>query len=181
MAALLMGLWLLGCGANEAENAPSTPPTADPVTEETDPEPAPEAEPAPEPEPTPPEPEPVDVEAGARLGPIRIGMSEAEVRALGLPEAELDPRSRRFGPYRVWIDDDGVRQVEASMGALGRIRFGERVLEAGVHIHELRDAFGDCEWTEGGGERYRCAGRSLYVHTTHTMDPARYTLGITRP
>lgn len=124
--------------------------------------------------------EPVDVEAGARLGPIRIGMSEAEVRALGLPESTVDPRSRRFGPYRVFFDARGVRRVEALMRDLRRIRVRGVVLEVGTHIHRIRDAFGGCEWMEGGGERYRCAGGSLFVQTTHSMDPARYTIAVER-
>jgi hypothetical protein len=127
------------------------------------------------------EPEPVVVEAGTRLGPVRIGMSEADVRALGLPEAEVDPRSRRFGPYRVFFDDDGaVRRVEAQMGALERVRIGEETFPVGTHIHQLRDAIGDCRWYEGGGERYRCAGGTLFVQTTHSLDPARYTIAVAR-
>lgn len=122
----------------------------------------------------------VDVEAGARLGPIRIGMSEAEVRALGLIESERDARSRRFGPYRVFFDARGVRRVEARIGELRRIRVREAVLEVGVHIHRIRDAIGDCQWQEGGGERYRCAGGTLLVQTSHTMDPAHYLVAVER-
>lgn len=122
----------------------------------------------------------IEVEAGARLGPIRIGMSEAEVRALGLPESANNPRSRRFGPYVVYFDARGVRRVEAQMGALGRIRVRGTVLEAGTHIHRIRDTIGSCEWQEGGGERYRCAGGRLFVQTTHSLDPARYTIAVDR-
>src|SRR5690606_11062546 len=111
-------------------------------------------------------------------GPIRIGMSEDEVRALGLEEREGDWRSRLFGPYRVYFDDGRVRRIEASIGALGRSRVGEHVFPSGTHIHQLRDAFGGCEWYEGGGERYRCAGGTLFVSTAHTMDPARYTIAV---
>ena len=83
----------------------------------------------------PPQPEAVAVEAGQRLGPIRIGMSRDELGALGLAEGELDePDSQRFGPYRVFLDDDGVRRVEAEMGDLGRVRFGDRVFALG-HRH----------------------------------------------
>lgn len=184
---------LSACGADESETRGPTsadvgstegPAVVGPATEEEaesgDPAEAEAPEETEEPAP-PPEPEPVAVEAGTRLGPIRIGMSEAELRGLGLQEREGDPRSLRFGPYRVLLDEQGVRRVEAFMGDLERIRIGERVLEVGTHIHEIRDAIGDCQWTEGGGERYRCADGSLFVHTTHTMDPARYTVAVERP
>ncbi|MCA9604789.1 MAG: hypothetical protein KC619_04315 [Myxococcales bacterium] len=180
---------LVACGANETgsgtprsepppaqeESAP-TPEEEPPAQAEAEPEPAPEPEPV-----RPPEPEPVDIEAGARLGPIRIGMSEADVRALGLEESVVDPRTTAFGPYHVQFRDGAVRSVEALIGPLGAIRFGDQVLRAGTHISAIRDAFGDCTWTEGGGERYVCANGTLFVHTTHTMDPQRYTVGVEAP
>jgi hypothetical protein len=178
--------WILtACGANDAEPtrpgrsgeaAPAQPAPADepeaPVAEEPEPE-----EPAAA---APPEPDPIVIEAGVQLGPIRLGMSEGEVRALGLEERPEDPRSRRFGPYRVFFDSEGVRRVEASMGQLGRLSIGGEVLPSGTHISRIRDAFGACEWHEGGGERYRCAGGSLFVQTAHSMDPALYTVGVER-
>jgi hypothetical protein len=122
----------------------------------------------------------VEVEAGIRLGPIRVGMSEDEVRALGLAESAASGRSRRFGPYVVLFDARGVRRIEAQMGDLRRIRVRGTVIELGTHIHRIRDAFGSCEWQEGGGERYRCAGGTLHVRTTHSLDPARYTITVER-
>lgn len=178
-----MALFALACGANEA-------PRSGPSSEAPDDEPAPASPQSPtdpaqvsepdvdvEPE-VEPEIEPVDIEAGVRLGPIRIGMTEAEVRTLGLQEEIVDPRSRRVGPYRVYLRDGEVYRVEAQIGALHRVRFGQTVIDTGTHIHVIRDAFPDCVWTEGGGERYVCAGGTLSVQTTHTMDPQRYTLGI---
>ncbi len=188
---LLLALALSACGANGADDRatarPADPPATTTAAAEPDPEPSPEptaeAQPEPTPEPAPPpQPEAVAVEAGQRLGPIRIGMSRDEVGALGLAEGEPDePDSERFGIYRVFFDDDGVRRVEAEMGDLGRIRFGDQVIASGTHIHQIRDAFGHCEWYEGGGERYRCDDRTLFVHTTHTMDPAHYTVAVQRP
>jgi len=185
-ALLGLALFTMACGANEAEGgqprpdpapAPEAadPDTADPDTVEPDEVPVEEPEPEPE---EPPEPEPIDIEAGARLGPIRIGMSTDEVRALGLEESEVDPRTTAFGPYHVSYDDGTVDEISAQIGALGRIRLGDRVIEAGTHIHAIRDAFGDCTWTEGGGERYECHDGTLFVRTTHTMDPQRYTVGV---
>jgi len=178
-----LALFALACGANEPEGgdppADTTGSAEEPATPE-EPEEAPE-EPAEEPDPEPPpepEAEPVDIEAGTRLGPVRIGMSLEEVRALGLEEAVVNPRTTAFGPYHVSFRDDAVRRVEAPIGALERIQFGDRVIEAGTHIAEIRDAFGDCVWTEGGGDRYRCAGGTLFVRTTHSMDPQRYTVGV---
>ncbi len=180
-------LLAIACGANEAASgppestappveAPVEPTAADPVaTEVASPAEIPEDPPSP----VEPEAEPIDVEAGTRLGPIRIGMSLDDVRALGLDEAVVDPRTTRYGPYRISFRDGSVRRVEASMGDLERIRFGDRVIESGTHISEIRDAFGDCTWTEGGGERYVCADGTLYVRTTHSMAPDRYTVGIT--
>lgn len=171
------------CGANEAgAGAPRAEPAAEVPPREAE-EPGPEPDPPPPEEPAPepaaePAPEPVDIEAGTRLGPIRVGMSEADVRALGLAEAVVDPRTTAFGPYHVTFRDGAVRRVAAQIGALGRVRVGDRVIAAGAHIAEIRDAFGDCTWTEGGGERYVCADGTLFVHTTHTMDPQRYTLGV---
>lgn len=154
--------------ASAREATASASPT--PATEETD-----EAD-----APAPPTPEPVVVEAGTRLGPIHIGMSEAAVRELSLPEAEVDPRSRRFGPYLVFFEEGVVRRVEAYMGDLGRVQIGDQVLPAGSHIHEIRDAIGDCRWYEGGGERYRCSDGGLFVQTAHRLDPALYVLGVQR-
>lgn len=191
LIAFLVGTFLTACGAATTA-APTSESTARPAPEpearadhaalshhgDTDTEPAALA-PAPEPTP-PPEPEPVVIEAGRALGPIRIDMSEEAVRALALEERPADPRSRFFGPYRVFFDARGVRRIEARIGDLGRIRIGDRVFASGTHIHELRDAFGDCEWTEGGGERYRCAGGTLFVQTAHTMNPARYIIAVER-
>ncbi len=179
--AVAVALVAASCGANEPAPQPRVETVAQaepaPTTDRAQAQPEPEEpeEPAP-----PPEPEPAIVEAGARLGAIRIGMSEDEVRALGLEEQEVDPRSRRFGPYRVFFEDGTVRRVEAQLGALGRIRIGGEVLEAGTHIHRIRDVIGSCEWYEGGGERYRCADGTLFVQTTHSMDPARYTIAVER-
>ncbi|HEY8432820.1 MAG TPA: hypothetical protein VIL20_30825 [Sandaracinaceae bacterium] len=174
---------LAACGASE-----TAAPRVETVRAQVEPasaaEPRAEAAPAPPPEPAeppaPPEPEPAEVEAGARLGAIRIGMTEAEVRALGLEESEVDPRSRRFGPYRVFFRDGVVYRVEAQMGALGAIRVAGETLPSGTHIHRIRDVIGSCEWYEGGGERYRCEGGTLFVTTTHSMDPARYTIAVER-
>jgi hypothetical protein len=165
---------VLACGANDRDApraGPSTPPVASPHAEHREP---------PARRPQLPEPEPVDVEAGIRLGPIRIGMSEAEVGALGLPETPVDSRSRRFGPYRVFFDNRGVKRVEATISDLRRIRFGSQVFPVGTDIYHLRDAFGDCVWYEGGGERYRCARGTLFVQTQHTLDPAFYLIAVER-
>ncbi|MBX3271785.1 MAG: hypothetical protein KF729_16070 [Sandaracinaceae bacterium] len=184
---LVLGSLTVACGANDASTASSA--TSRPEPRAAEPAPAPQSatspEPAQSPEPEPePEParttsrQPVELEAGARLGPIRIGMSEADVRALGLAETRVDPRTVAFGPYHVTFRAGAVRRVEAEIGALAAIRFDGRVLEAGTHIGAIRDAFGDCTWTEGGGERYVCAGGTLSIRTTHTMDPQRYTIGV---
>lgn len=189
-SALAFAFLLAACGAHESDALATTP-----VPDEQQADPAPaqvsaqaaaparadddvEAEPAPEP---PPEPEPIEVEAGERLGPIRIGMSEDDVRALGLEETASDePGSRRFGPYRVFFDARGVRRVESRMGELGRIRIAGEIVPSGTDIHRIRDIVGGCEWYEGGGERYRCAGGTFFVHTTHSMDPALYTVAVQR-
>lgn len=186
---LLLGSLTVACGANDASTASSATSRPEPRAAEpapapqsaTSPEPAQSPEPEPEPEPEPARTtsrQPVELEAGARLGPIRIGMSEADVRALGLAETRVDPRTVAFGPYHVTFRAGAVRRVEAEIGALAAIRFDGRVLEAGTHIGAIRDAFGDCTWTEGGGERYVCAGGTLSIRTTHTMDPQRYTIGV---
>ena len=168
----------VGCGASETREpeAARAPRAAEDSTEEAHApdEPAPEATPA-------ELAEPLAVVAGAQLGPIRIGMSQEELRALGLPESPATPRSLRFGPYRVWLDDEGVRRVEASMGDLERVRLGGTVFAVGDHIHAMRDAIGDCVWREGGGERYRCGDGALWVFTDHSLDPARYVIAVERP
>jgi hypothetical protein len=177
---LLLFVWMFGCGASEqaADPAPVEVPREEedeqPAREEPEPEPR-EEEPRPE-----PEPPAAVIEAGARLGAIRIGMTQAEVTALGLEETEADSRSRRFGPYQIYFDGETVRRVEARFGDLGRVEVGGRTYPVGTTIYELRDAIGDCEWTEGGGERYRCAGGSLLLQTDHTLDPAFYRFIVER-
>ena len=185
LVALLLTLaCAVGCGARETDvsagsRAATEPRSAAAEEPMASPEPPDEADEADDvPPPAPARPAAVEVEAGVRLGPVRIGMSEPEVRALGLEESEVDSHSRRFGPYRVFFANGAVRRVEAQMGDLERIRFGERVFEAGTDIHVLRDAFGACEWQEGGGERYRCAAGTLFVQTTHSLRPERYTLAV---
>ena len=177
--ALLLGSGTLGCGASEdPPAAPADPPPPEQTeVAEADSQTPPEPEAPPEPE-EPPAPEPIDVEAGVRLGPIRVGMSQADLDALGLEVAEVDPRSQRYGPYRVWVRDGAVSSVEAAIGDLERIRYGGEVFEAGVDIYTLRDAFESCVWQEGGGERYRCAEGALTVRTEHSMNPQRYVLGV---
>ncbi len=183
--ACAIALVATACGASEERGDPGPAATEEPpaATAEATPEPENDEAPAPEPEPPaepppPPAPPPIEVEAGVRMGPIRIGMTADELAALGLETTEVDPRSQRYGPYRVWVERGAVTRVEATMGDLGRIRFGDREFEAGVDIYALRDAFPGCVWEEGGGERYRCADGRLTVVTTHTMNPLRYTLGV---
>ncbi len=176
-------LMTMSCGAKEPETLRPTPPAVRTHNTQESPQASPEEEPvaAAEDDPEPaPAAEPVVIEAGARLGPIRMGMTEAEVRALALPESPVDSRSRRFGPYRIFFDERGVRRAEAQIGALGRIQLGTEVFASGTHIHRLRDAFPACEWTEGGGERYRCARGTLFVQTGHTLHPERYLLAVER-
>jgi hypothetical protein len=164
------------CGAPPAE--PETPePAPAPEAEarepeavaEPEPEPTPEPAPAPEPE---PEPEPAIVEAGRRLGPVTIGMTREEAAAaLG-----------EDSPYRLSFDGDTVEAVEVFLGDLpDGIAFEGTRFPPGTHIHVLRDAFGGCVWEEQGGEYYRCRDGALVVHTTHTLDPARYTLRVAGP
>lgn len=183
--ALSLLVLLAGCGADETRSQPEEPrPAPEPAAEAPD-EAEDEAEPAaeaPEVEP-PPEPartEPIAVDAAVGIGPVRLGMSREEVVALGLPERAIDPRTQGFGPYEVVFEDDAVTSVAARMGDLERVRLGDRVFEVGAHIHALRDAVGDCRWIEGGGERYRCRDGALAIETTHSLDPALYTIRVTR-
>ena len=202
-AIVLPALLALACGANEPGD-PATPiedrvgvdPAADPGSpnaedtdlERTDPEATDpqetgsqaEADAPPEPE-TAPEAPPVTIEAGVQLRPIRIGMSREAVEALGLDVVEIDPRTTGFGPYHVSFRDGEVQRVEAQVGALGRLRFGDEIIESGAHIFTYRDLFPGCVWREGGGERYSCADGTLHVRTTHSMDPTRYTVGVSAP
>lgn len=180
IALLLLGAATFGCGASEDPPAtPSDPPPEVDEEPQAEPEPEAPAEPETPPEPEePPPPDPIEVEAGVRLGPIRIGMSQPDLDALGLEVSEVDPRSDRYGPYRVWVRDGAVHSVEAAIGDLERIRYGGEIFEAGVDIYTLRDAFEGCVWQEGGGERYRCADGALSVRTEHSMDPQRYVLGV---
>ncbi|MGE0785436.1 MAG: hypothetical protein AB7S26_07100 [Sandaracinaceae bacterium] len=177
---MIASLLLVACGAGEdarPESANVSASTDEAESAEAEPTVA-EAEPVPTPPPEPPPPEPIEIEAGAHMGPIRIGMTEAELAALGLESEPVDPRSSRYGPYRVWLRRGAVDRVEARIGELERIRVGDQTYEAGVDIYTLRDAFPRCVWVEGGGERYECADGHLTVQTTHRMDPLYYTLGV---
>lgn len=130
------------------------------------------------PPPPPPPPPPTPVAAGERMGPITIGMSEADVRGLALEEQPLNSRYRRFGPYRVRFVDGSVFSVEAQLGDIAPIEIDGTVYPVDVSIYTLRDALPDCVWREGGGERYRCADGHLTVETTHSMASEAYTLGV---
>ncbi|MGF1466241.1 MAG: hypothetical protein ACFCGT_08915 [Sandaracinaceae bacterium] len=160
--------------ADRPDAAPDAGDGGDGAVAEDAPDVASDAQEAPEPA----APEAVVVEAGARLGPIRIGMTEAEVAALGLEADRVDPRTRAFGPYRVTFREGAVARVEAYLGDLRRIRIGEVELGLEDHIHRIRDAIGTCRWREGGGERYACEDGTLWVHTTHSLAPERYTISV---
>jgi hypothetical protein len=110
------------------------------------------------------------VEPGKGIGQIRLGMTRAEVDALGLPtrthpSGRHGPNVRRIGPYHVEFDDDKVSSVELNLRRFADgIRIGTQDFGQSVDAKEIAAALPPCKEPEErpGGTVIECdAGRAL--------------------
>src|SRR5580692_555797 len=76
------------------------------------------------------------VEPGKGIGPIRIGMTQAEVEATNLAVQKPQSEEWHAGPYRVLFEDGRVLSVEADLRELGGAVFGGATVAPDEHAFE---------------------------------------------
>lgn len=99
---------------------------------------------------------PLLVEPGKGIGAIRLGMSQAEVDALGLPtrthpSGRHGPNLRHIGPYRVEFEDGKVAAVEVNLRRDDNaIRIGTEEFDESSHVRDIAAALPGCKPPEQG-------------------------------
>jgi len=110
------------------------------------------------------------LEPGKGIGTIRLGMTRAEVEALGLPIRVHPSRRhgrnvRRVGPYRVEFDEDKVGSVELDLSRFrGSLRIGTHEFDRASQGSDIAAALPGCKAPEErrGGRVIECdGGRAL--------------------
>ena len=114
--------------------------------------------------------EPLLVEPRKGIGAIRLGMTQDEVEALGLPtrthpSGRHGPNVRRVGPYRVEFDEGKVGSVAVNLGRNETgIRIGTEEFDESSDARDVAAALPGCEAPEerGRGMVIECdEGRAL--------------------
>jgi len=97
---------------------------------------------------------PLVLEPGKGIGAIRLGMSQAEVEALGLPtrvhpSGRRGPNVRGIGPYRVEFEEGKVAAVEINLRRNENgIRIGTEEFDESSRAREVAAALPGCKAPE---------------------------------
>ncbi|APR76828.1 Hypothetical protein A7982_02175 [Minicystis rosea] len=113
---------------------------------------------------------PAEVVPGTSIGPLRIGMTRAEVTALGLPTKPTQLREDLFvGPYRVTFADDHVDAVDLPLPAHpAGARVGGAVFDGKAKIEAIAQKLPACgPVVRGdGGDAITCDGGRTFVNAS---------------
>jgi hypothetical protein len=114
-------------------------------------------------------PDPPVLVPGKSIGPVRLGLTRAEVDALGMavspdPSGQLGDAVRHVGPYRVVFSNERVSQVEFVLSTSPRgVRVGEKTVPPTAKPKDAAAALPGCgaEVAAEGGTIIACDGVSV--------------------
>lgn len=99
------------------------------------------------------------------IGPIRLGMSEAELARLGLPMSDAYA-GKQVGPYRVLLEGGRVSFIEAPLAELPGLRIGGHTVPSGERdIARIADHLAGCGPLQilEGGNIIECHGGKVII------------------
>jgi hypothetical protein len=128
------------------------------------------AEPEPEPKPEQP-PQPASgptyaLTPGEAIGPVRVGMSKAEIEALGILTTHPHFSAMTI-PITVYYDEaDKAKTIEISLAHTDKdVSVGDVTIPKTASIDQIRELLGDCKDPEinTGASMYPCRGGAMFI------------------
>jgi hypothetical protein len=124
------------------------------------------AEPKPELPPQPASGPTYALAPGEAIGPIRIGMSKAEIEALGILETHPQFSAMTI-PISVYYDEsEKAKTVEISLTHSDEdVAIGDVVIPRTANVEQIRKLLGDCSEPEvnKGGTMHACRGGAVFI------------------
>lgn len=102
---------------------------------------------------------------GKQIGPIRVGMSQSEVEALGVLKTHPQYSAMTI-PYTVYYEDDVVTGLEVSLAhAMADLRIGDLSIPRTSSMKEAAALLSDCSEPDMliGGTHIRCLDGGISV------------------
>jgi hypothetical protein len=103
---------------------------------------------------------------GESIGAIRIGMSKAEIEALGILTTHPQYSAMTI-PISVYYDEaEQAKTVEVSLTHSDKdVSIGDVVIPRAARVNEIRDLLGDCEEpkTNKGGTMHACRAGAVFI------------------
>ncbi len=111
-----------------------------------------------------------EVVPGVSIGPLKLGMSRAELKSLGYVAKPVTPEDDGQAisviPYLIVLRDEKVDSIEATVTQMPKgLRIRGKVLSPRSTFAQTGAAFADCEPLRRGlgGDSFRCEGKRLLV------------------
>lgn len=103
---------------------------------------------------------------GEAIGPIRIGMSKAEIEALGILDTHPQFSAMTI-PISVFYDEAGqAKTVEISLTHTDKdVSIGEVTIPKAASVDQVRELLGDCEEpvVNRGATMHACRGGAVFI------------------
>jgi hypothetical protein len=103
---------------------------------------------------------------GEAIGPVRVGMSKAEIEALGIL-ATHPHFSAMTIPITVYYDEaDKAKTIEISLAHTDKdVSVGDVTIPKTASIDQIRELLGDCKDPEinTGASMYPCRGGAMFI------------------
>jgi hypothetical protein len=103
---------------------------------------------------------------GEGIGAVRLGMSKAEIEALGILTTHPQYSGMTI-PISVYYDDAGIaKTVEISLTHSDKdVAIGELTIPRTAGVNEIRELLGDCEEPKvnKGGTMHPCRGGAMFI------------------
>jgi hypothetical protein len=124
------------------------------------------AEPKPELPPQPASGPTYALAPGEAIGPVRMGMSKAEIEALGILDTHPQFSAMTI-PITVYYDEaDKAKTIEISLAHTDKdVTIGEVTIPKTASIDQIRELLGDCKEPEVniGATMYPCRGGAVFI------------------
>lgn len=138
------------------QEAPKQPAPEQPV----EPEPKPEVPPQPASGPT------YALVPGEAIGPVRVGMSKAEIEALGILTTHPQFAAMTI-PISVYYDEaDKAKSIEISLVHTDKdVSIGDVTIPKSASVDQIRELLGDCQEPEvnKGATMHACRGGAMFI------------------